>query len=409
MKALHLSDTHLGRMTGPESRASDHDAVLAEIIGIARGLTPDVICHSGDLFDRAWPAVDDLDRAVCALTELAGIAPTVVVRGNHDSPGLFRVLGRLSRPHRLYFLNETTADPASVLEIPTAGGATIRLGAVPYQHPHHLVDGRGNPETWAARYVDAVRGLEAAVGTAITTGRDPRRDFGVFSAHLYVGGASWSGSERRSRGDDTYASEAEAIPDVTYAALGHIHKPQPLPGSAAAFGHYAGSPLQLDFGEAGEQKSVVYVEAEPGRAARIEPLPLAAGRVLRTFTGALEELASVADSFGGDICRVTINSDTRIPALPQRVEELLPHSRVIEAVNNAADSTVRLVTADTTRGEEPDLATMFAEYLTRHPTKRAPAHAVIEVFNLLADAAREERSASFPQERVLEEVAECGH
>ncbi|MEU8658047.1 metallophosphoesterase family protein [Actinoplanes philippinensis] len=410
MKALHLSDWHLGRMTGPESRAIDHDAVLTEIIRIARGLNPDLICHSGDLFDRLRPAPEDLDRAISALTELAAIAPTVVVRGNHDSSALFRVLGRLARLHGIYFINEATVDASAVIELPTSRGSTIRLGAVPYQHPHHLIDGRGNPDSWGARYVTAVRDLEGTVGAATRSGLNPQRDFAVFAAHLHVGGASWSGTERRNRWDDTYASDAAAIPDVAYAALGHIHQPQALPGSAARFGRYAGSPLQLDFGEASEDKSVVYVEAEPGRAARIETIGLSAGRTLRRFEGALEDLERIAHTFGNDICRVVINSETQIPAFSERLEAMLPASRLIDMVNNAADRTVRMVTAESTgQDDEPDLVTMFAEYLSKRTTKRAAASNIIEVFAMLADAARDERPASFPQEHALKEVAGCDH
>ena len=410
MKALHLSDWHLGRMTGPESRAGDHDAVLAEIIAIARDLGPDLICHSGDLFDRARPAAEDLDRAISALSELAAIAPTAIVRGNHDSPALFRVFGRLGRLHGLYFIDEATLDPAAVIEVPTSRGGTIRLGAVPFQHPHHLVDGRGNPESWSSRYVQAIRALETAVGSATLTGLDRNRDFAVFAAHLHVGGASWSGSERRGRSDDTYASEADAIPAVTYAALGHIHRPQALPGSAAAFGRYAGAPLQMDFGEAGEHKSVVYLEAEPHRPPRIEPIGLSAGRTLRSYRGSLEDLTKIASTFGGDICRIIIDSDTHVPALTEHLERLLPASRLIEVVNNAVDRTVRLVSADSVDlREEPDLPSMFAEYLARRTTRRAPAADVVEVFTMLAEAARDERPATFPQEDVLKEVTGCAH
>ena len=42
--------------------------------------------------------------------------------------------------------------------------------------------------------------------------------------------------------------------------------------------HYAGSLLALDFGEAGEQKRVVIVDAEPGRLATVESIPLTSGR-----------------------------------------------------------------------------------------------------------------------------------
>jgi exonuclease SbcD len=48
-------------------------------------------------------------------------------------------------------------------------------------------------------------------------------------------------------------------------------------------GRYAGSPIQLDFGEEHEEKEVVFVEAKPGMPARVEPIPLAVGRRLNAW------------------------------------------------------------------------------------------------------------------------------
>ncbi|MGH9011146.1 MAG: metallophosphoesterase family protein, partial [Acidimicrobiia bacterium] len=78
MKLLHVSDWHLGRATYGEPRAEDHDAVLAEIVAIAAEQRPDVIVHTGDVFDVVRPAYTDLTRGVTVLQELGAIAPVVV-------------------------------------------------------------------------------------------------------------------------------------------------------------------------------------------------------------------------------------------------------------------------------------------------------------------------------------------
>ena len=72
----------------------------------------------------------------------------------------------------------------------------------------------------------------------------------------------------------------ECLPAVSYAAFGHIHKPQKLPGTQVT-GRYAGSPIQLDFGETGERKSVVLADLRPGRQANIDIVGLSGGRQLR--------------------------------------------------------------------------------------------------------------------------------
>ncbi len=79
---------------------------------------------------------------------------------------------------------------------------------------------------------------------------------------------------------DAYAATPQAIPaGPQYVAMGHIHAPQKVPGAPVP-AEYAGSLLALDFGEAGEQKRVVVVDAEPGRLAVAESVQLRSGRPL---------------------------------------------------------------------------------------------------------------------------------
>jgi exonuclease SbcD len=140
MRLLHVSDWHVGRVTYGVSRAEDHDAVLEEILIIAREAKPDLVLHTGDLFDGVRPAVEDMRRAIAALKELAVIAPVAVLAGNHDSPALFRLFDSLlgdahpgqqppAQP-RIRFVDKARSGPAGVLRysIDTpSGGQTIRV------------------------------------------------------------------------------------------------------------------------------------------------------------------------------------------------------------------------------------------------------------------------------------------
>ena len=131
-----------------------------------------------------------------------------------------------------------------------------------------------------------------------------------------------SGSERRIQVGDSYATHLEHLPAVTYAAFGHIHKPQDLPGSLVN-GCYAGSPIQLDFGELGEAKRIVLVEARPGHPPEVQSLPLSGGRPLWRFEGTLEQLAEAAAGVGRALALLTIHSPSTIADLRARVQDLL--------------------------------------------------------------------------------------
>jgi len=58
MKLLHTSDWHVGKSIRGASRADEHRAVLAEIVGVAAGEDVDLIVVAGDLFDSAAPTAD---------------------------------------------------------------------------------------------------------------------------------------------------------------------------------------------------------------------------------------------------------------------------------------------------------------------------------------------------------------
>ena len=102
------------------------------------------------------------------------------------------------------------------------------------------------------------------------------------------------------------------MPPVSYAAFGHIHKPQPLPGTV--IGRYAGSIIPIDFGEEGEQKGAVVVEATPGRAARVEFVSLAAGRPLEL------------DAIGGAIVRAARRHGQDVPVTEELIDLVRSHA-----------------------------------------------------------------------------------
>src|SRR5437016_5666976 len=81
------------------TRGEDIRAAIEEIVRIVGTERPDVVTHSGRLFDGLQPSHDDLRWGVEALRELAAIAPTIVLCGNHDSPARFGLLDRLLGPH----------------------------------------------------------------------------------------------------------------------------------------------------------------------------------------------------------------------------------------------------------------------------------------------------------------------
>lgn len=394
MRLLHVSDWHLGRLTYRCSRAPDHEAVLAETVELARDVRPHLILHTGDVFDGLRPGYAEMTFAVEALEELAALAPVAVLAGNHDSPALFRLFDRLQGPEpRIRFLDRVRPPgEGGVLELPGAEGEVARLASLPFVHANRMVDRFEDPTTWTATYSDRIQRIEEALEGGLAAGYDPSRHVLLFAAHLYVSGARFSGSERPVHVSEAYATRLERLPNVSYAAFGHLHLPQPLPRRGVV-GRYAGSPIPLDFGEERERKEVVVVEAEPGRPAAVTPYPLAGGRPLRTLTGTIEEIAERAPDAAGALCRVTVRTDEPIPDLAHLLADLLPGAELLEVNEDCAATRLDVVDASTVDVDaEPGFAELFRAYLGERGTSGARADRVLRTFETLIRAVEAEET-----------------
>jgi DNA repair protein SbcD/Mre11 len=96
----------------------------------------------------------------------------------------------------------------------------------------------------------------------------------VAMGHCYMTGSELSElSERKILGGNQHALPVDLFPeDVTYAALGHLHKAQRVGGREGV--RYSGSPLPLSLSEAHYRHQVLVLDVEDGALARVTPLPV---------------------------------------------------------------------------------------------------------------------------------------
>lgn len=386
-RILHTADWHVGKALGKISRRDDHVAVLAEIVEQAVEHQPDLIVHSGDVFDIQLPGQDSQQIAFQALAAMSEVAPVVVIAGNHDPVtafmGLAKLLGDNPRVLLLAKPENPAVRPLPVYEL--ANGERIRVAAVPWIAPNRLVDFFAEGQQIAS-YQEGVKLINAAYANALTEGYDAAHDVLLYVAHEHVTGAVMSGSERSLQVGDAFQSDATTIPQVAYAALGHIHKPQQIAGGP---GFYAGSPMQLDFGEAGEEKSSVLITAEPGRPAVIERLPLTTARPLVKFTGTLEQIAEPFAIPDRAILRALIEVDDIGDDLADQLQALLPDVTLesAEPLLPGADRALEFGDAD---GEaEPTVEELLGRHLETAGTKNwaVKPERVIAVFSRLWEQA----------------------
>jgi exonuclease SbcD len=142
-------------------------------------------------------------------------------------------------------------------------------------------------------------------------------DFGGDAVNLVVGhamvrGGQTGGGERDAQTsfEPYWLSAAAFPPSLAYGALGHLHLAQRVPTGAPVW--YSGSPVQVDFGEAGAGKHVLVVDVTPTTPAQVREVPLRAGTELRTVTGTVAELEAMeAGAFGDAWLRVRVEGPGR--------------------------------------------------------------------------------------------------
>ncbi|MBI4260913.1 MAG: exonuclease SbcCD subunit D [Actinobacteria bacterium] len=325
MRLLHSGDWHVGKTIRGRSRMAEFEGALDQVVGIAVEEGVDAVLLAGDLYEHRSAAPDADALVFDALVRLhEARIPVVAIPGNHDSAPRFEAVAKLLKAVDVDMAARVLPpDRGGVVEVPARdGGARALVACVPFVPPRRFgsaVELFEATERWFQDYAEGMGRLLEAMATGF------RGDaVNVVLAHLYASGAKLGGGEREVTVGMDYAVPASRFPaDASYVALGHIHRPQKVPGLAAP-GRYAGSLIQLDFGEKEQGKSVVLVDAEPGRPAKVREVPITAGRPLLDFEGTLDELAALAGSSDGAYLRVFVKTEGPVPGMADRVRELLP-------------------------------------------------------------------------------------
>ena len=296
MKFLHTSDWHLGRaLKGHDLSMAQEDALDALVdAAIERGIDAFVI--AGDIFDRAFPSVEDIRRLRSALTRVhaAGIQ-IICTAGNHDEGA------RLAA-----FANLLHAKVAVVGEYDQVGAAVViedEHGPVvfyplPYLDPDAGRRALAPPgEEMLGRSHEAV--MSAAMGRVredLTQRQQANPNTrAVVIAHAFV----IKGEERPEESDSERNIAVGGIPyvpsavfdGVDYVALGHIHGPRTIQ-EASPMIRYSGSLLRYSISETKHEKSATIVDINPDGTCKLELVPIPQPAGMTRLRGELQELVS---------------------------------------------------------------------------------------------------------------------
>lgn len=387
MRLLHTGDWHLGKRLYGADRDAEARAALEEVAEVAAREEVDAVLVAGDLLDRRLVDSAALGDCLAALEGLAAVAPVIAVAGNHDDPALWSHLAPYLATRRIHVAGKVRPVADAVLTLDTAAGP-LHAAMLPWPDPAQMkLDAGASVQDARIRWADRVGALMLDYGAEAARRRREGGGAAVLVGHLMIERALAGGGERELTMGISYAVSPASVPaDLDYVALGHVHRPQTLPGVAAP-GRYCGSPMALDFSEDNHAKCVVVADIE-GDTTRTREVPLAAARALVRLRGRLDDLAGLAAAHPGAWFACEVLLDAPVTDLVRQVREAVPGALRVEPVYAAPVDVPP--EAGGAAGDDParDLPALYAEWTARQGRElgtaqaRAFAHA-------LADGAEE--------------------
>ncbi|WP_191831975.1 exonuclease SbcCD subunit D C-terminal domain-containing protein [Pseudomonas fluorescens] len=352
MRLFHTSDWHLGQTLHGQERDFEHACFLDWLLGQLKLRQPDALLIAGDIFDTVNPPVKAQERLYDFIVQAHEQQPKlniVMIAGNHDSGSRIELpapLMRRLRTHalgRVQWLDDGVLDSDRLL-IPLTnarGKVAAWCLALPFLRPAEV--------TGAQLGDDYLRGIgqvhERLIEAALERRKPGQALIAVSHAHM-AGGSVSEDSER-----SLIIGNAEALPaslfskDISYVALGHLHKPQRVNREERI--RYSGSPIPLSFSEIGYQHQILEIELDGSQLASVETRLIPRAVHLQRLGPAplaeiLEQLAELPvvdlldDPQRQPWLEVRVRLDEPQPDLRQQLESAL-HGKAVRLVRIGAE------------------------------------------------------------------------
>ncbi|MGE8411677.1 MAG: exonuclease SbcCD subunit D C-terminal domain-containing protein [Pseudomonas sp.] len=352
MRLFHTSDWHLGQNLHGQERDFEHACFLEWLLRQLKHEQPDALLIAGDIFDTVNPPVKAQERLydfIVSAHEQQPALTIVMIAGNHDSGSRIELpapLMRRLRAHalgRVLWLDDGQLDAGRLLlPLPDASGRIAAWClALPFLRPAE-VTGRHLGED----YLKGIAQVHEWLIAAANARREPGQAL-VAVSHAHMAGGSVSEDSERS----LVIGNAEALPaslfgpDISYVALGHLHKPQKVNGEERI--RYSGSPIPLSFSEIDYKHQILDILLEGERLVSVEPRlipravnlqrlgPAPLGEILAQL-GALPDIDLLAEEQRQPWLEVRVRLDEPQPDLRQQVENAL-QDKAVRLVRIAAE------------------------------------------------------------------------
>lgn len=288
MRILHTADWHLGKNLEGVSRLDEQEKFLDDFVDIVKENNIDLVIVAGDIYDNSNPPARAEKLFYKTLKRISNDnnTATLVISGNHDNPDRLVAATPLAMEHGIIMVG----TPKTIVPVGRYGCVNVLesgegyievelnkekavIITVPYPSEKRLNEviykDMEEDEEKAVSYSDKIFSLFNELEKHY---RDDTINIAV--SHLFAMGSEEGGSERSIQLGGTYIVDSSCFPKkAQYIALGHVHKPQIVPGTDKR-ARYSGSPLQYNKKEISFKKKCYIVELKAKKEAIIEEVEL---------------------------------------------------------------------------------------------------------------------------------------
>jgi len=353
LRIVHVADTHLGYSAyrricdddgpfrGLNQREVDTYLSFKTFVDRVLDLQPDVVLHSGDLFDSVRPSNRALGFALEQLVRLSDAnIPVVIIAGNHSTPRIretgsaFRLFEHLPNIMPVY---------KGVYERITVGDLTV-----------HAI-----PHTDGEMFKEMLPSLSRCGETT----------YEVSMLHAGVVGFK---EFRMNEFNEKIVDSCYLRGDMDYIALGHYHENCDIASNAA----YSGSTERFSFAEAGQPKGFLLLDLETKKRKFVElptrpmiDLPTIDGRRLDAASLNAEIESRLARDLEGMIVRLVVRN------VPRATYEALNFRRIRDLATGAMHFEPRFeidrekISIQAGSATINSLEQEFVSYLERYPVE----------------------------------------
>ena len=368
MKILHIGDIHLGCTLDNQRRHEEFEKVFKFLTEKVKAEQIEAALFAGDVFDNGAPSNDSQNLYYDFLLDLqeAGCRQIIAIAGNHDNANFLEAPQGLLRRMNIHVIGKVDQNDLSqeVIALGPKDDPAAYVCAVPFLRERDVRDMVSEGESTEEKASRLNRGIIEHYQKVYELADAQRagRNIPILAmGHFYAAGSTFAVSEdaqESSKYETVGTLDALNVKELpqgfAYGALGHIHKPQPVPGFEQW--SYAGSLLKMQLRKSMYAPQVILLDTQDLKHPQGIEIPDECFHKMRVIEGDMDQLRSqlaqlaaekepvwVKPIYTGDEVRVNWQIDLRLEMRNTNIQIIHPDVRrkTAELPKNAAELSER--------------------------------------------------------------------